>query len=181
VSLVVNDAQFTKEMKQNNEILGTKKYDRDLRHWKEIVKILTSCQMEQPDGTSLYRYHVMTVTLAQTYKNDIKQILSELNVALRPYKYVLFIIPDDLALVPVELFFQAMPSGKVPTDGYVDIFLQELLDIGDIGLEMVHDTDGHAFLQTTIAFDLEEYIAGVRITLASQGVQNVTVQESCYL
>jgi hypothetical protein len=179
LSLVVDDARFTQAMKDDRKILGMKKYDKENRVWKEFLpgktNALTSCQMVNSDG-SPYRYHVLTVTLARTYKNDIDQILSELNVVLRPHKYVLFITPDDRALIPVELFFKSLPSGMVRSDGRHDIFLQELLDIGEIGLEMVHDIDNRAFLQTIIPIDVQDYVAGVRIILASQGVKNVTVQ-----
>ncbi len=137
---------------------------------------LTSCAFHTTDGSSPYRYFLLSPTLATQYKNDIDQLLAEVNAVLKPHKYVLKLTPAGRAFVPVTLTFTSMPSGKMRSNGVHDVFLRNLIDITECGLEQVHDADNNSFLQTAIVIAPQQYITGLGFYLRAQGVENVSVK-----
>jgi hypothetical protein len=180
LSFVVDDAGFTSEMKAKTAVLGIKKFDHEAFKWTEVVpgktNALTSCKMSAPDGTKPFRYYILSVTLLGRYKNDIDRLLAEVNAVLKPHKYVLKLTPAGRALVPVTLTFTSMPSGKMRSNGVHDVFLRNLIDITECGLEQVQDADNNSFLQTVIVIAPQEYITGLGFYLRAEGVENVSVK-----
>jgi hypothetical protein len=177
---VVDSPRFTAAMRAQINVLSMKRFDKNTSKWIQMVPgrttALTSCTMHASDGSSPYRYFLLSPTLATQYKNDIDHAVDEINKAIKPHKYVLHLSPKDRASVNVTLTFTGQPSGKVRTSGENDDFIKNLFNITKCGLEQVHDNEGNSFLETFGPVDRHFYAEGIKNEIRKEGIQNVSVK-----
>ena len=167
-------------MREQNTVLGMKKFDKRTSKWTQIVQgktnALTSCTLHTPDGSNPFRYFLLPQTLAKQYKNDVDRAVAEINKVIRPHKYVLHLSAEDRALVNVTVTLTRQPSGKVRTSGENDDFIKNIFDLRKCGLEQVRDGEDRCYLETIIGVNLCQYAKAFELEIRKEGIKNVSVK-----
>ena len=179
-SFVIDSPRFTATTREQNNVLGMKKFDKRTSKWTQIVQgktnALTSCTLHTTDGSSPYRYFLLSPTLATQYKNDIDLAVAEINKAIRPHKYVLHLSPKDRALANVTVTFTRQASGKVRTSGENDDFIKNVFDLRKCYLEQARDTEDRCYLETFGPTTPRTYAEAFERQIRKEGIRNVSVK-----